>query len=105
MAAPAASQSFSCRGGTTPACLEFGDQVCASSGKCVNERSVCYDPNQCDGQGFTCRSAVTRCVDRHEALVKRFNDLVGRHNDLLDELDDIEFCLRNASTLAQAKSC
>lgn len=90
LAAPASAQNFSCRFGTRPACLDFGDTVCSSMGRCVNTNAVCFDSFQCDFEGFTCRSNVTACIAerddlrrRHNNLVIDYNDLLGRHNDLV----------------------
>lgn len=84
IAAPALGQSFSCRIGTTPACLGFGDTVCSSTGTCVNRDSACFDRYQCNFEGFTCKSNVTDCVDRYDRLLRDHNTLVGAYNDLLD---------------------
>ena len=133
MAAPAMGQSFSCRIGTTPTCLGFGETVCSSSGMCVNQNSACFDRYQCNFEGFTCRSNVTECVDRNERLLREHNELVrdynalladhrnllSTHNDLVDEynqnlaitrrlrseLEDVETCLVLASTLEAARQC
>ncbi len=110
--APAFGQSFSCRMGTTPACLDFGDTVCSSRGKCVNQDAACFDSYQCDYQGFTCRSNMTECVEDFESLQDRHNELVRDYNDLLDdakrmesEAQDAALCVQWASTLAEAQSC
>ncbi|KGJ22540.1 hypothetical protein [Paracoccus sanguinis] len=133
IAAPALGQSFSCRIGTTPTCLGFGETVCSSSGMCVNQNSACFDRYQCNFEGFTCRSNVTECVDRYERLLREHNDLVrdynalladhrtllSTHNDLVDEynqnlaitrrlrseLADVETCLILARTLEDARLC
>lgn len=133
MATPAMGQSFSCRIGTTPTCLGFGETVCSSSGMCVNQNSACFDRYQCNFEGFTCRSNVTECVERNERLLREHNNLVrdynslltdhrtvlATHNDLVDdynqnhtiarrlraELADVETCLILASTLEAARLC
>lgn len=123
---PVTAQSFSCNIGGRPACLDFGDTVCSSSGKCVNQSAQCFDRFQCDLEGFTCRSNVTDCVEQYETLLRTHNDLVGDHNTLLDENDrlrddlraavnimrdqedtlgDIQTCLIFASSLADAQLC
>ena len=84
MATPAMGQSFSCNMGTRPTCLGFGETVCSSSGKCVNQNAVCFDSFQCNFEGFTCRSNVTECVDRYDRLLRDHNNLVREYNDLLD---------------------
>ncbi|MDD7973461.1 hypothetical protein [Roseinatronobacter alkalisoli] len=84
MANPAMGQSFSCNMGTRPTCLGFGETACSSSGKCVNQNAVCFDSFQCDYRGFTCRSNVVECLDRHECLLRDHNTLVDEYNGLLD---------------------
>jgi hypothetical protein len=133
VASPAVSQNFSCSYGKQPACLDYGAQVCSSSGKCVDSNAACFDSYQCGYEGFTCKSNVTECVDAQETLLRKHNTLVDDYNDLLkkhkelaadfDEtitaaralksdhdrmessLDDMESCLVYASTLDAAKEC
>ena len=112
VASPALGQSFSCRIGTQPACLDYGDQVCSSSGKCVDSDAACFDSYQCGYEGFTCKSNVTECVDAHDELLRKHNALVDDFNENLeiaremaDRLDDVETCLIYASTLRDAKLC
>jgi hypothetical protein len=133
VASPAVSQNFSCSYGKQPACLDYGAQVCSSSGKCVDSNAACFDSYQCGYEGFTCKSNVTECVAAQETLLRKHNTLVDDYNDLLkkhkelasdfDEtitaaralksdhdriessLDDMESCLVYASTLDAAKEC
>ena len=112
LAAPALGQDFSCRIGTQPACLDYGDKVCSSSGMCVDQNAACFDKYQCDYEGFTCKSNVTECVEAHDALLRKHNDLVDDFNENLEiakdmaaRLDDIESCLIYASTLEAARLC
>lgn len=112
LASPALGQNFSCRIGTQPACLGYGETVCSSSGMCVNENAACFDRYQCNYEGFTCRSNVTECTEAHDALLRRHNDLVDDFNENLEIargmaawLDDVETCLIYASTLEDAKLC
>lgn len=109
---PALGQSFSCRIGTQPACLDYGDTVCSSSGMCVDRNAACFDKYQCDYEGFTCKSNVTECVEAHDALLRKHNELVDDFNENLEiakkmatRLDDIESCLIYASTLEDAQLC
>ena len=125
-AMPALGQSFSCRGGTEPACLDYGDTVCSRNGMCVDRNSSCFDQFQCNYEGFTCRSNVTECVatyeellEDHNALVRDYNELLETHNDLVDEhnrnleislrlrrdMADMESCLNFASTMDDALLC
>ena len=112
LASPALGQDFSCRIGTQPACLDYGDKVCSSRGMCVDQNSACFDQNQCNYEGFTCKSNVTECADAHDTLLRKHNDLVDDFNENLEiakdmaaRLDDIESCLIYASTLEAARLC
>jgi hypothetical protein len=112
LASPALGQDFSCRIGTQPACLDYGDKVCSSRGMCVDQNSACFDQNQCNYEGFTCKSNVTECVKAHDTLLRKHNDLVDDFNENLEiakdmaaRLDDIESCLIYASTLEAARLC
>ena len=133
LASPALGQDFSCRIGTQPACLDYGDTVCSSSGMCVDQKAACFDKYQCDYEGFTCKSNVTECIAAHDKLLRENNTLVDDYNGLLkkhkdlaadfDEtleaaralksdydhvkssLDDMESCLIIASTFEAAKLC
>ena len=112
LASPALGQNFSCRIGTQPACLDYGDKVCSSRGMCVDQNSACFDQNQCNYEGFTCKSNVTECVEAHDTLLRKHNDLIDDFNenheiakDMAARLDDIESCLIYASTLEAARLC
>lgn len=112
LASPALGQSFSCRIGAQPACLDYGDKVCSSSGMCVDQNAACFDKYQCNYEGFTCKSNVTECVAAHDDLLRKHNQLVDDFNENLGiakrmaaRLDDIESCLIYASSLDAAKLC
>lgn len=109
---PALGQSFSCRIGTQPACLDYGDKVCSSTGMCIDRSAACFDQYQCNYEGFTCKSNVTECVEAHDTLLRKHNELVDEFNANLEiakkmaaRLHDIESCLIYASTLEDAKRC
>jgi hypothetical protein len=110
--AAATAQGFTCNIGGRPACLDYGDTVCSSMGKCVSQNSSCFRTNQCDYEGFTCRSNVTACVNDYEDLRSDYNNLVDEHNDLVEELDVLSsskleyyFCIQRAGTIEAAKNC
>lgn len=112
LASPALGQDFSCRMGTQPACLDYGDTVCSNRGMCVDSDAACFDEYQCNYEGFTCKSNVTECVEAHDALLKKYNQLVEDFNANLEiakklgkRLDDVQSCLTYASTLEAAKQC
>lgn len=87
VAIDAHAQSFSCRFGTQPACLDSGDTVCSWLGKCVDEDAVCFEPYQCDYEGFTCRSNLTDCADDYEDLADDYNNLVRDAREMATEFD------------------
>lgn len=115
----ATAQGFTCRGGTQPSCLNYGDTVCSSTGQCVDQNAACFDRYQCNYEGFTCKSNVTECVDTYQDLLRTHNDLVSDYNALLNDRDDLldtgrtlardldntRNCLQLASTLEAAKAC
>ena len=122
----AEAQNFSCSFGKQGACLDYGDKVCSSYSKCVDQNAACFDTYQCDYEGFTCKSNVTECVQGHDDLVRKYNflssdydDLVNKYNTLLSdynnllatakkqarELDGIKSCLVYADDLDEAKAC
>lgn len=112
LTSPALGQSFSCRIGTEPACLDYGDKVCSSSGMCVDQNAACFDRYQCNYEGFTCKSNVTECTVAHDNLLRKHNDLVDEFNKNLKatqhmavRLDEIESCLMYARDLAAARLC
>lgn len=112
LTAEASAQSFSCSFGTRAACLDYGDTVCSSLGKCVSSDAVCFERYQCGFEGFTCKSSVTECVEEHNALVRDFNMLRANHEDLLklaeeqrDQLQSLKFCIEYATTLEEAHRC
>ncbi len=113
------AQNFSCRIGTQPSCLDYGDTVCSSLGRCVDQNAACFDRYQCNFEGFTCKSEVTECVDTYDDLLRTHNQLVDDYNDLLEDRDDlrdagrallsdvdsIKLCLQLAATLSDARAC
>lgn len=83
------AQSFSCRIGTRAACLDYGDTVCSSLGKCVDSSSVCFNQYQCDYEGFTCKSNVSDCVKEYEDLLSRHNSLIDDYNELVRQQEQL----------------
>jgi predicted secreted Zn-dependent protease len=123
---PTSGQSFTCRIGQTAACLDWGNKVCSSNGKCVSNSASCFDSYQCDYQGFACKSAVNDCVTSHDRLVRDYNELLANfktlresHGELQSDFDSLQWqklelqrkhdaldtCLRYAGTLDDAQSC
>lgn len=79
---PAAGQSFQCRIGQDPACLNWGDTVCSSGSKCVSESAACFDAYQCDYKGFACRSDVVQCIEAHDRIAQDYNALLADYETL-----------------------
>jgi hypothetical protein len=105
LTAPAFAQSFSCRIGTRPACLDYGDTVCSSTGKCVNANAACFDTCQCDYEGFTCRSNVTACVEKYDDLLREHNDLLAQAKRAQSDAENAETRVRWATSLDEAQAC
>lgn len=122
----AAAQNFSCGFADRGACLGYGETVCSSLGRCVDENAVCFDEFRCDYEGFTCRSNVTDCVGEYDELRRDYNQLVSEYNQLLEdfgELDDafdearrelrtqasaigdLVGCLESAVSVTEAQNC
>ena len=130
---PAAGQSFQCRIGQDAACLDWGETVCASGGKCVRESAACFDAYQCDYKGFACRSDVDQCIEAHDRITRDYSALLAdyetlrgagqqlaeSHDVLQRELEDlrrevrelenaraeIDACLAMAESVTDAKLC
>lgn len=94
----ASAQSFTCGIGRQPSCLDYGDTVCSSLGKCVKSNSICFDSYTCDYNGFVCKSDLTKVVDEYDVVVRK-------HNHLADAIDDAKRCLNWASSLEEAQEC
>lgn len=112
LAAPAFSENFSCRIGTSAACLDYGDTICSSNGMCVGKDAACFDSYQCNYEGFTCKSNVTKSVQANDKLLGEYNELVEKYNKLsraskaMDiALEDVKNCLIIAANLDDARLC
>lgn len=92
------AQSFSCRLGTQPACLDYGDKVCSSRGKCVTSDAVCFDSYTCGYKGFVCKSKLDEIVDAHDVVVTKYNTLI-------DSLDHVQRCVRHSDSVEEAQAC
>lgn len=123
---PAVAQSFSCPFGKDAACLDYGDKVCSSRGKCVSSDAVCFDSFTCNFKGFVCKSNFDEVVEKHDEIVDKFNELLRERDDLTERLADTarensnnieekerlwsklsaaESCVRRASTIEEVQSC
>jgi hypothetical protein len=108
----ASAQSFSCGVGKQPSCLDYGDKICSSRGKCVSDDAVCFDSYQCGYEGFTCKSNVTELAGLYDNLLRKNNLLVDDFNELLEKgrgmaktIDNMNSCLQYATSLSDAQSC
>ena len=108
----AVAQSFTCSFGKRAACLDYGDTVCSSWGKCVDENAACFEQYQCDYEGFTCKSYLSDCGDKlsefaddYDSLVWDYNKLRGVAEELAEQIDDVKFCISLAENLSEAKEC
>ena len=127
------ADNFSCPFGKRGACLDYGDKVCGSFGKCVDDNAVCFASYTCDFRGFVCKSAFDEVVDDFNELVRKartlasdydrlvsdHNALIDEHNDLVDDYESLarkyrdatdardEFaeCVAFSSTLEEARLC
>jgi len=111
-AGQAAPQSFSCRGGTQPACLDYGAKVCNSFARCVSQNDVCFDQFTCDFRGFVCKSTLNEVVEKHDTLVNDFNDLLKRAKNneevvrtMQINATSLTLCVDQADDLEAAKRC
>lgn len=89
--------SFSCSFGQ-PACLDYGDKVCNSTGKCVNNDAVCFKKYTCDFNGFACKSDLDEVAEKHDAVVRKYNTLI-------DAIGDVQRCVNGAGDVDNAQSC
>lgn len=121
-----AAQKFSCSFNKRGACLDYGDKVCSQFSKCVSQDAVCLQPHQCNYEGFTCKSNVTKIVDDHNDLAggcrgvqsdlqelrqqyelqsSQIDILLSRVSDQENEILELESCVQSADTLEEAQYC
>lgn len=129
----AVSQSFSCSFGKQAACLDYGDKICSSMGKCVSDDAVCFDSYTCGFGGFVCKSSLEELADDYDNLRDECNNIIDNYNDLrsqnrsiVDEFNDLnseykiisnrlrdtrdeifmlQRCVQSSTTLEEALSC
>ena len=120
------AQSFSCSIGKKAACLDYGDKVCSTFAKCVDQKAACFDQFQCNYEGFTCKSNVTKIASKYDDLVEDYNRLVRSKKSLAEDYDELlstsrsllaqyeemksdaeayEQCVRLANNLEEARDC
>jgi len=86
-----AQESFSCPFGKQASCLDYGDKVCSSMGKCVDGNATCFQPNTCDYNGFM-------CVSDH-------NDYMKKAKTMAESYDDFRHCVATAADMNSVQNC
>ena len=106
------SGDFSCPGFKQGACLDYGDKVCSSSGKCVNQSAECFGPYTCNYKGFICKSKFDDLVEKYEDLAikarsvaSEYDLLVSKYNSLVLDNSSIKNCISHASSIDEAQQC
>jgi hypothetical protein len=99
------AEDFSCNYGKRGACLDYGDKVCSSDGKCVSQDATCFRPYTCDFRGFVCKSQLDDLSDSCKRLANDQEELIGKYNLLLRDKKTMNDCVNNARTLLQAQTC
>lgn len=120
MAAPArGQQSFSCPYGKRASCLDYGDKICSSFAKCVDQSAVCFDAYTCNYKGFICKTKFDDLVGEYEELLRQHSMLIDQYNELAEQHDDnveehntlvraysnLESCIEYAATLEEVRDC
>ena len=114
-----AQQSFSCPYGKNASCLDYGDKVCSSFAKCVDESATCFSQYTCGYDGFICKSEYNEVVDsynsvlrKNKSLVSDYNSLLYEHqenvsdyNNLLSAHSELKSCISYADSLEAAQDC
>jgi hypothetical protein len=122
----AQAQNFSCPFGKQGACLDYGDKVCSSFAKCVDQNAVCFNSYTCDFRGFVCKSTLDDVTDEYDSLLQKarslasdYDDLRSRYDEAVDEFDALKDryddalrarqvssdCVQNAADLDEAQQC
>lgn len=122
----AMAQSFTCSYGKQPACLDYGDKVCSSFGKCVSDNAICFDSYTCDYQGFTCKSNLVDLAGDYDDLADDYNELLRKakslesdfdsllsksrmlatdYDGLADQFETAQSCVEYADTIEEAQGC
>lgn len=97
--------NFSCPIGRQGACLDYGDKVCSSRGKCVNENAECFDSFTCNYKGFICKAKFDDLADDCKKLADDHDTLVNEYNALLSRYKRLSSCLSLARTMKDVQTC
>jgi hypothetical protein len=103
---------FSCSFGKQGACLDYGDKVCSSMAKCVNNDAICFDSYTCNYKGFICKSKFDDLAEEYDDLLGKCKNIASEHDELVDQYNsllrkykELESCVSYASTLEEAQAC
>ena len=104
-------QYYSCSDDKRGACLNYGDKVCSSHSKCVDDDSVCFDAYTCI-QGYICKSKYDDLVDKYNTLSDEYNTLSSKCQTIEMKYDSLEYqyrnlkdCVSSADSLEDAQNC
>ena len=105
-------QYYSCSDGKRGACLDYGDTVCSSGSKCVDDDTVCFDSYTCRYKGFVCKSKYDDLVVEYNTLSVEYNTLSSKCQTTEMEYDNLENkyrslkdCVSSANSLEDAHNC
>jgi len=117
--------NFSCGLGGQGACLDYGDTICSSRGKCVSDDAICYNKNTCGfgfDNGMVCKKDFNELVEEYnellnnyrtlsnnfdstannyKSLLNQYNDLVESFNDMRQLAIDRQYKLNNRESCVQ----
>ena len=84
-------ENFSCSYGKRGACLDYGDKVCSSYAKCVDDNAICFAQYTCGfGGGFVCESKYDDVVGKHNDTINEYNALARKYRNLASDYDDLQ---------------
>lgn len=89
----ASAQSFSCRPGTQPACLSYGDKVCSQFSKCVEYDAQCFDSYTCFPEGFVCKADMDELFEKAKRIASNYDDFRACIQRALD-MEEVQSCVR-----------
>ena len=114
---PAFGETFSCSFGKRPACLDYGDKVCSSFAKCVDNNAKCFNSYTCGYKGFVCKSKFDDLADEYDGLLRKckniatehdnviaeYNSLLRKYKNAVSEHEDLQNCVSFASSLDRSR--
>jgi hypothetical protein len=100
----ASAENFSCSFGRG-ACLDYGDTVCSSLGKCVDQSAQCFSSYTCNYQGFVCKSDFDDLQRTAKQIALDYDALVVKAEAIASSYDDLRRCLATANTMSDVSTC